>query len=100
MVKKLSKYEIEIEALDLGEKCLNKVRLRHKYDLIIMDEELKKLNALEILNKLKEINGFDIDVAILTNNPDNKGYIKDGFKYILNRKITKKEIDELINGID
>ncbi len=100
LVKKLSKYEIEIEALDLGEKCLNKVRLRHKYDLIIMDEELKKLNALEILNKLKEINGFDIDVAILTNNPDNKGYIKDGFKYILNRKITKKEIDELINGID
>ena len=100
LVKKLSKYEIEIEALDLGEKCLNKIRLRHKYDLIIMDEELKKLNALEILNKLKDINGFDIDVAILTNNPDNKGYIKNGFKYIINRKITKKELDDLISGIE
>ena len=100
IVKKLSKYEIEIEALDLGEKCLNKIRLRHKYDLIIMDEELKKLNALEILKKLKEINGFDIPVAILTNNTDNLGFVKAGFNYILNRKITKKELDELINGIE
>ena len=100
LVRKLSKYKIEIEALDLGEKCLNKVRLRHKYDLIIMDEELKKLNALEILDKLKEINGFDIDVAVLTNNPDNNGYTKAGFKYILDRKISKKELDDLMSGIE
>lgn len=100
IVKKLSKYEIEVEALDLGEKCLNKIRLRHKYDLIIMDEELKKLNALEILKKLKEINGFDIPVAILTNNTDNLGFVKAGFNYVLNRKTTKKELDELINGIE
>ena len=65
-----------------------------------MDEELTRLSALDILNKLKEVRGFDIDVAILTNNPENKGYIKDGFKYVLNRKISQKELDQLMNGIE
>ena len=100
LVKKLSKYDINLETLDLGAKCLEKIRSNNKYDLIIMDEELTRLSALDILNKLKEVRGFDIDVAILTNNPENKGYIKDGFKYVLNRKISQKELDQLMNGIE
>ena len=54
----------------------------------------------ETQKKLKEINGFDIPVAILTNNTDNLGFVKAGFNYVLNRKTTKKELDELINGIE
>ena len=100
LVKKLSKYDINLETLDLGAKCLEKIRSNNKYDLIIMDEELTRLSALDILNKLKEVRGFDIDVAILTNNPENKGYIIDGFKYVLNRKISQKELDQLMNGIE
>ena len=100
LVKKISKHDVEIEALDLGAKCLEKIRSNNKYDLIIIDEELTKLSALDILNKLKDVRGFNIDVAILTENPENKGYIKDGFKYVLNRKVTQKEIDEVLSEIE
>ena len=99
LVKKLSKYDIDVIKMNLASYGLEHVRLNKECDLIIMDEELKHLSSLEILNKFKMIPNFNIDIAILTNNPSNN-YIEDGFTYVLNRKLDTKELDSLIDGIE
>ena len=95
VVKKLSKYDIDIIKMELAAKGLEYIRLNKECDLIIMDEELKYLSPLEVLNKFKNIPNFNIPVAILTNNSK---YLEDGFNYILNRNLDNNELDNLINN--
>ena len=100
VIKKLSRYELDLEVVELGSKCLDNIRMSKKYDLIIMDESLTHLSSIEIITKLKEIPSFDIPVALLTENTDNKGYINNGFSYLVDKKIPSKEIEEILDSIE
>ena len=100
IVKKISRYELDVEVVELGSKCLDNIRLNKKYDLIIMDEKLSHLSSLEIITKLKEIPSFKTPVALLTDNTDNQGYIDNGFTYLLDRKLVSKEFNKIIEEIE
>ena len=97
---KLKKYDMEVEYVDKGAKCLDKIRLKNKYHLIIMDEQLKYLSSLEILNRLKKVTNFNIPVCLLTDNIENDNFIKDGFTYLLDRKLDRKSLDSLFEEIE
>ena len=85
--KILSSANIDLDIVSLGKECLDKIRNKEKYDLILLDEEMKPLSGIEVINKLKSIKNFNTKVILLTKNNEyeyNEDYIKYGFiDYIL-----------------
>ena len=83
-----------------GKECINKIKAYDKYDIILLDEELTQISALELIKKIKNIRNFKIPVILLTK--DNSYEYNDDFKklgfsdYIL--KPAKKE--ELIDKVN
>ena len=85
--KIISNTNIELDIVSLGKECLDKIRNKEKYDLILLDEEMKPLSGIEVITKLKNIKNFNTKVVLLTKNNDyeyNEDYLKYGFSdYIL-----------------
>ena len=101
IIEKLLKgSNIIIDKAFTGRECLDKIRGKNKYDVILLDEELSQIKGYELLIKLKEIRSFNIPVILLSKDNSyeyNEEYKKLGFSGILIKPI-KKEI--LITNID
>lgn len=101
IIEKLLKgSNIIIDKAFTGRECLDKIRSKNKYDVILLDEELSQIKGYELLIKLKEIRSFNIPVILLSKDNSyeyNEEYKKLGFSGILIKPI-KKEI--LITSID
>lgn len=63
--KKLNKT-YKVDYVTTGEQALNIIREQNNYDLIIIKEDLPKLNGLKIYEKLKQIKDFNISVILNT----------------------------------
>ena len=91
----LSDYNVEIAKN--GQECLEKIRKGEVYDVIIISEEMSKLSAIDIMNKLKGINNFDIKTYILCENEDEKRkYKESGFVDVLKTDMSLKSLKEKI----
>jgi len=83
-----------------GKDCINKIKINDKYDVILLDEQLSQISAMELIEKIKNIRNFDIPIILLTK--DNSYEYSDEFKkigfsdYIL--KPVKK--DDLLSKIN
>ena len=98
--KKRLSTEFNIELSKNGQECLERVRKGEEFNLIIINEETTKLSPLDILNKLNDIDGFNIKAVILCKTLDNKDiYIKEGFIDVLKTDMSQKSIIENINSI-
>ena len=97
--KILSGTNIELDIVSLGKECLDKIRNKEKYDLILLDEEMKPLSGIEVITKLKNIKNFNTKVILLTKNNDyeyNEDYLKYGFiDYILKPLDKTKVLDKI-----
>ena len=95
---RLFSKNVILEIAENGEICLNKIRSGENYDLILINEKLKKLDAYQIINKLKKLKIQNNKVIILTDNKDkeknlitagylalSKDYIKDKFMEKINK---------------
>ena len=88
IIKKLLRgSNITIERTEYGKYCLDKIRSKEKYDLILIKDELKPLDGYTIMTKLQEIRNFNIPCILLTKNTNveyDDSYQKYGFKdYII-----------------
>ena len=101
IIEKLLKgSNIIIDKAFTGRECLDKIRSKNKYDVILLDEELSQIKGYELLIKLKEIRSFNIPVILLSKDNSyeyNGEYKRLGFSGILIKPI-KKEI--LITSIN
>ena len=70
ITKMLKNTNIIIDRVVLGSEGLDKIRNKEKYDLILVEEELKPLNGYDIIKKLKLIKNFNTKVVLLTKNPN------------------------------
>ena len=83
-----------------GKECLNKIKAYDKFNIILLDEQLSQISAMELIKKIKAIKNFNIPILLLTK--DNSYEYNDEFKklgfsdYIL--KPIKKE--DLVNKIN
>jgi CheY-like chemotaxis protein len=70
------------------------------FDLILMDIMMPKMNGIETLRRLKNIDGFNIPVVALTadaiEGTDEK-YKNAGFDDYLSKPIDKHELDRVLN---
>ena len=94
---RLFSKNVILEIAENGEICLNKIRSGENYDLILINEKLKKLDAYQIINKLKKLKIQNNKVIILTDNKDKeKNLITAGY-LALSKDYTKDKFMEKIN---
>ena len=96
----LKEYNLEPELIDSGFACLEKIQEGSKYDLILLDDMMPKMSGVETLKKLKEINGFNMPVVILTANAISgmkEKYLEEGFNDYLAKPIDKVELKRVLN---
>lgn len=92
------KDEIHIDSSVYERDCIENVRAKIKYDLIILDDEMPNYSALTLLKELQKIPYFNTKVVVMINK-NKEGikleYLKDGFAdYIL-----KENLDNEIKRI-
>ena len=93
--KLFERYHANIECVDSGFSCIDKVKAGNSYDIILLDDMMPKMTGVETLHKLKEIPGFSIPVVALTANAITgmrEKYISDGFDDYLAKPIEKDEM--------
>ena len=94
----LAKYNVTIESVMSGQECLDKVNAG-KYDLILLDDMMPKMTGGETFVKLKEIEGFNTPVVILTANAITgmrEQYLSEGFDDYLAKPIEKLELNRVM----
>ena len=100
ITKMLKNTNIIIDRVVLGSEGLDKIRNKEKYDLILVEEELKPLNGYDIIKKLKLIKNFNTKVILLTKNPNIEYsylYKDEGFSDYLIKPINKALLLNIIN---
>lgn len=91
----LSNYKVNVELVESGFECLEKVKT-NTYDLILMDDMMPKMSGVETFNKLKENNSFNTPVVALTANAITgmkEKYLSEGFNDYLSKPIDKLELN-------
>ncbi len=94
------KKKYEFEYYDMTKKCLDEVRADKHFDIIVIAENMDKIDAKSFLSKVKEVKSFDGKVFIITNNKDlksKKEMLDLGFKSILIRPLNKKDLMDFFN---
>lgn len=98
--KILKEYDLNIECIDNGFDCIDKIKSGSKYDIILMDIMMPKISGVETLKKLKEVKEFNIPVIALTadaiQGKSNK-YIEVGFNDYLSKPINNDELVHILS---
>lgn len=101
MITKLSNnLEVNLECVSSGKECLDKIRNKEKYDLILIDEEMPKLSGYDTIKKLKEIHNFNTPVILLTkdSNLEFSGiHLNHGFSDLLVKPVNKTTLTKIYN---
>ncbi len=93
--KLLADYQLEIELIDNGRECINRVLAGNKYDIIFLDIMMPKMKGPEVLQNLKNIMGFNMPVVALTadiiSGMEDK-YIEQGFDDCMPKPIVEEDL--------
>ena len=101
-LNKMSLPNVLFDLVESGETALNNIRNNEKYNLVILDDSLKKLNYKEVFNRLININDFNTPVVALKEKITNVETIElksRGFADVLKKPINKKDLKEIIKDI-
>ena len=97
--KVLKEFNLEVEEATSGYECIEKIKNKEEFDLILMDIMMPKMSGVEALKKLKEIANFNIPTVALTADAmegvSNK-YIEVGFDDYLRKPIEKEELKRVL----
>lgn len=101
--KLLERYNAtDVECVDSGFACLNRIKSGNKYDVILLDDMMPKMSGIETLRKLRAIPGFDIPVVALTANAITgmrEKYLNSGFNDYLAKPIEKNDLITVMNKV-
>lgn len=93
--KLLTRYHANVECVDSGYLCLEKIMSGEVYDIILLDDMMPKMSGTETLHRLKSLPNFSIPVVALTANAITgmrEKYIGEGFDEYLAKPIEKEEL--------
>ena len=91
-----------ITSLDNGFDCIELIKSGKTFDVILMDDMMPKMSGVETFQKLKELEGFNQPVVILTANAIagmKEKYLQEGFEDYLAKPIEKDELIRVCNTI-
>lgn len=102
IIEKLLKgTDIKIDSANNGKECLDMIKT-HKYNLILLDEELSEIKGAELLKKIKDIRNFNTKVILLTKDNSyeyNGEHLNLGFADYILKPVKKEELLNKINKI-
>ena len=90
---------MQIDTCLSGFECIDKINAGEKYDLILLDDMMPKMSGVETLQKLKQMESFNIPTVALTANAIagmKEKYLADGFDDYLSKPIEKPELNRVI----
>ncbi len=85
-----------VESFDMTKTCLDKIRDGEAFDIIVIDEDMDKIDARSFLDKVRKVDSFKGKVFVLTKKKgiQLKKELKDyGFDAILIEPLDKKDIE-------
>lgn len=94
----LEAYNLDITTVESGQECIDKVKTSN-YDIIFLDQMMPGMNGITTLNKLKEINNFNIPVIALTADAidgQKEKYLNAGFSDYISKPIDKGELSRVL----
>ena len=90
--------EVDLEIIELGKEALDKIRGNKRYDLILLDDDIKPLSGLIIMKKLFMIKSFNTKVILLTKNNEYKDSYKEyGFSDVILKPIDEEIFNNIID---
>ncbi len=95
----LKPYNFNVKLVESGFEALE-IMESQTFDLILMDIMMPKMNGVETLRRLKNIDGFDIPVVALTADAiegKEEQYLQAGFDDYLSKPIDKNQLDRVLN---
>ena len=95
----LKVYNVSVSTFNNGTDCINDISSGGLYDLILLDDMMPKMSGTETMKKLREINGFNMPVVVLTANAIagmREKYLEEGFDDYLSKPIEKNELNRVI----
>ena len=98
--KILQECGFEIDTVQSGFECLEKIKMNNKYDLIFMDIMMPQMDGVETMQKLKAMPGFTTPIIALTADAmegSREKYLSAGFDEYLSKPIIKEIIQQLVN---
>ncbi len=100
--KALSDFELIIDEAMSGEECLEKVKTRGPYDVILMDIMMPGMSGIMTLEELKRRRDFTTPVIALTADAvagAEEKYKKDGFTSYIAKPFNKEQIGSKLDEI-
>ena len=82
-----------------GKECIDKIKIGN-YDLILLDEQLTQISAMELIKKINGIKNFDIPIVLLTKDNSfeyNDEYKNMGFSDYILKPVKKKDLLDVID---
>ena len=91
-----------LDAVSSGEEALSNVSSK-KYDLILMDINLGKMNGLDIIKKIRELNEYkNVPIAAITAytmKGDKEEFLSKGCDYFVPKPYSKTDLFNIINEV-
>ena len=97
--KVLERYNLNIELIESGFECIDKINNGETYDLILLDDMMPKMRGTEVIKKLKQNPNYTIPTIALTANAISgmkEKYLQDGFDDFLAKPIEKQELYKVL----
>ena len=98
----LEPFKVQIEALENGQDCINKINLGKKYDLILMDIQMPIMSGETALKELKKLPDFKTPVIALTADViygSEEKYLEQGFADYIPKPFSKDQIKVKLDKI-
>ncbi len=101
--KLLERYNAtNITSFTNGFDCINSIKNKDYYDIILLDDMMPKMSGTETLKQLKELPNFTIPVVALTANAISgmkEKYLSEGFDSYLAKPIDKTELIKVLTEV-
>ena len=100
ITEKLKDYDVETFNNFSGLDAINKIQNGARYDLILLDDEMKQISGYEVFKKLRNIKKFKTPVIITLEKDKEfikKHYINDGFSDYLLKSDIENEVKRIMD---
>lgn len=98
IVKSIGKKNGDVvESFDMTKTCLDKIRNGESFNIIVIDEDMDKIDARSFLDKVRQVDGFKGKVFVITKKKsiNLKKELKEyGFDAVLINPLNKKDIED------
>ena len=97
----LLNFNFKVSTCDNGLECINKIKAKEKFDMLIIDSKMGNMDGIEVVNIIKHLNDYYIPNIIVatsdnSSNEEKTLHLKEGFTDYLVKPIEYKSLKKLV----